>query len=135
MDIKQIDWQQALPIRHRVLWPNKAPEFSHVEGDENAIHYGVFVDGNLVSVASIFIQNNQARLRKFATLTCQQGCGFGSKLITHIIAELKGNNIDLLWCDARLSAIVFYERFGMKRFSDEFYKSGTAYVKMSVHFK
>lgn len=106
--IKKITWQETIPIRHEVLWPNKTPEFCHVEGDELAQHFGLFIDECLVSVASIYLDNGAARLRKFATLNHYQGRGYGTALLQHILEALKADGVRLFWCDARESAIGFY---------------------------
>lgn len=91
MEIRTISWQQTMPLRHKVLWPNKPPEFCHVEGDESALHFGAFIGDKLVSVASIYISSNQARLRKFATDLVYQKQGVGSSLLKHIIALLSSH--------------------------------------------
>ncbi len=46
--IDKITWQDAMPIRHQVLWANKPIEHCQVEGDEEAEHFGAFVDNVLV---------------------------------------------------------------------------------------
>jgi len=132
LNIKEIDYQTALPIRHEVLWPNKPVSFCKVEGDETAKHFGVYVKDQLVTVASIYINGTNARLRKFATLSDFQGQGLGSYLIKHIIELLKSKNIDLFWCDARKAALSFYQKLGMKQQGRDFDKSGISYIKMAV---
>jgi len=132
MDIRNIMWHEALPIRHEMLWPNKPLLFCKVEGDETASHYGVYHNDKLVSVASIYIKNRDARLRKFATLTGFQGRGIGSSLITHIMTDLNANGIESFWCDARKTAVSFYKKFGMEQQGLEFNKSGVLYFKMEV---
>jgi len=132
MDIRIIKWDEALPIRHEVLWPNKPLLFCKVDGDEVAKHYGVYLNDKLVSVASVYIEGRIARLRKFATLVEFQGCGIGSKLIKHIISELKNIGIASFWCDARKTAIGFYNKFDMEKQGVEFNKSGILYVKMQI---
>lgn len=135
MNIQSIRWQDALPIRHHVLWPNKPVSFSRVDGDEDANHYGIYSAGNLVSVASVFIEGNTARLRKFATLREFQNQGFGTKLIKHIIITLEDIGIEFFCCDARKTAVRFYHKFDMLRQGDEFDKSGVLYVKMKIQFR
>jgi len=134
MEIKQITWPQALPIRHCVLWPQKPPQFCKLVGDEIATHFGGFLNDELICVASIYSQGDVARLRKFATLPQYQGNGVGSAVITHVIAHLKQLNINRFWCDARTSASGFYERFGMNVEGPVFDKSGMEYCKMSVRW-
>lgn len=132
MKIQTITWEEALPIRHKVLWPSKPFLFCKVDGDEDAHHYGGFINDRLVCVASIYIEGNTARLRKFATIDDFQGRGFGTKLITHIIKTLKEIGVKYFWCDARSSAIHFYHKFAMSQQGNEFDKSGILYVKMKV---
>jgi ribosomal protein S18 acetylase RimI-like enzyme len=132
MNIRLITLDEALPIRHCVLWPNKPTSFCMVDGDDKASHYGAFLDNALISVASIYIDGREARLRKFATLESFQGCGIGSKLIDHIVSQLKQADVETFWCDARTTAVGFYKRFGMEVQGAEFVKSGIAYYKMEV---
>ena len=133
MDIRVIEWQDALLVRHNVLWPDKSVSFCRVEGDELASHYGVYRDGNLVSVASIYKTQGVARLRKFATLELFQGQGMGSTLIKHIMRELKEEGMISFWCDARATAVGFYEKLGMTIQGNEFNKSGVLYFKMEMN--
>ncbi|MGF1720644.1 GNAT family N-acetyltransferase [Vibrio kyushuensis] len=134
MNIQQVTWEDALPVRHHVLWPNKPIIFCKVPGDESATHYGAFINNQLVCVASIYISGDEARLRKFATLHEFQGKGIGSKVIEHAISNLKGQNIKSFWCDARTTALSFYQKFGMTVEGSEFNKSGISYYKMAVQW-
>lgn len=132
MDIRALTEEEVLPIRQQVLWPDKPAEFCQVEGDDVAAHFGVFHHDTLVSVASIYQDGRVARLRKFATLPEFQGLGFGSGLIAHIVKTLNNANVEYFWCDARVSAMGFYQQLGMEKRGDEFYKSGVLYVKMAM---
>jgi predicted GNAT family N-acyltransferase len=134
MDIRVITLDEALPIRHRVLWPDKPLSFCKVDGDDVASHYGVYLNNTLVSVASIYVEGRVARLRKFATLENFQGRGAGTQLISYIVAELKQAGIEIFWCDARTTAVGFYKNFGMEVQGAEFVKSGIGYYKMEVSF-
>lgn len=132
MNIQTITLQEALPVRHQVLWPNKPIEFCIVKGDEAGVHFGAKIDNKIVSVASIYIDNREARLRKFATYSSYQGRGIGTAILEHILNYLRNQDVDYFWCDARESAINFYQRFNMKSNGKRFYKSDVPYVKMSV---
>lgn len=135
IDIKTITIAEALPIRHRVLWPNKSISFCSVEGDDTASHYGAFIDKRLVCVASIYINNNEARLRKFATLPQYQGQRIGSRVIEHILSDLKCSDVNYFWCDARKTALSFYQRFGLCSHGEPFQKSGISYLRMSISLR
>ncbi|PTO74629.1 GNAT family N-acetyltransferase [Vibrio splendidus] len=135
MEIKQLSAIEVLPVRHQVLWPDKPMSFCMVPNDEHATHYGAFIGEQLVCVASIYIQGHETRLRKFATLPEFQGQGIGSNVIDHAISNLKDSNIQYFWCDARTTALGFYQKFGMAVEGPEFEKSGVVYYKMSVHWE
>ncbi|KXF83463.1 GNAT family acetyltransferase [Enterovibrio coralii] len=130
MDIKEIFWQETIDIRHQVLWPAEPPEFSSVEGDEDATHYGAFVGEKLVCVASVFTDGKQSRLRKFATLPDYQNRGIGKAMLNVIIESLNASDVVVFWCDARESAMGIYEGFGMKPEGERFYKADIPYFKM-----
>ncbi|MET1254921.1 GNAT family N-acetyltransferase [Aliikangiella maris] len=133
ISIKPILAEQTLMIRHRVLWPNQSIEFCRLKEDETALHFGAyFNEQQLIAVASIFIIERSARLRKFATLPEFQNQGVGSQMLRFLLNQLQQQNVDYFWCDARTEAINFYERFGLKAIGDIFYKSQVAYIKMGV---
>ena len=132
MKMRRISWQQTIPLRHRVLWPNKPLEYCHIPEDDDGLHFGVFVDDLLVCVASVYLTLNKARLRKFATDPQYQNQGIGSQLLTFIITFLKAGAVDYFWCDARESALEFYKRFDMHVCSERFFKGEVAYYKMEV---
>ncbi len=132
MDIRKISWDEALPIRHIVLWPNEPLLFCKVDEDETAQHYGVYSKNKLVCVASIYLNGRVARLRKFATLAEFQGQGIGSNIIMHILKELKKADVESFWCDARITASGFYKKFGMQQQGTTFIKSDIEYIKMVV---
>ena len=88
MDVRKISAEETLALRHRVLWPEKSIDFCRVEEDDVGLHFGAFVDGELVCVASVFVSDNVARLRKFATSPEYQGQGIGSSVLKVIILSL-----------------------------------------------
>ncbi|MBC7002195.1 GNAT family N-acetyltransferase [Photobacterium sp. BZF1] len=132
MNITEITAEETLPIRHRVLWPNESVEFCRVPDDADGLHYGVYHDGALVCVASVFVSGEKARLRKFATQPEYQGQGIGSSMIEHILKALKEKGVSLFWCDARETAGGFYRRFGMAPEGERFYKGDVPYFKMAM---
>ncbi|MGK0270416.1 MAG: ribosomal protein S18 acetylase RimI-like enzyme [Cocleimonas sp.] len=153
MQIINLQWQDTLAIRQEVLWPDKSQDFCRVEGDEDALHFGVILDYDsladkkLICVASIYpdpihVNNTDTRknnnnhkgahLRKFATLVSYQKRGIGSLVIRHIIDQLKAQNSTYLRCDTRESALAFYQRFGFTVEGSRFYKGDIPYFKMQL---
>ncbi len=134
MDIRLIKPEETVDIRHKVLWPDMPKSFCLLEDDSAGIHYGGFINDKLICVASIFIENSSARLRKFATLPDFQNSGYGSKMLKYIIQKLERDGISRFWCDARESATDFYKRFNMSINGATFYKKDVRYVVMERFF-
>lgn len=132
IEIRQVLPSETWELRHKVMWPDKPIEFVKLENDAKGLHFGVFQNGSLVSVISLFVENSEAQFRKFATDKDFQGKGYGTKLLEYVVQQAKSLKISRLFCDARTSAIGFYERFGMKVVSDVFQKSGKDYVRMEI---
>ncbi|MGV3540013.1 MAG: GNAT family N-acetyltransferase [Rufibacter sp.] len=130
IQIKNISPESTWELRHRVLWPHKPLAYVQLPEDAEGLHYGLFLDSTLVSVASIFRNGNQAQLRKFATDTQHQGQGYGSQLLGYILAQLPALHIDSLWCNARQSKTGFYQKFGFRETDTVFEKDGEHYVAM-----
>jgi len=130
MDIKEITAPETLPLRHQVLWPDLSVEDCVLADDEDGLHFGGFIEGQLICVASVFEDESTYRLRKFAVLPQMQGKGCGTKMLRHICAALKAKNVQTLWFDARKTAIPFYKRLGFEQKGADFYKRDVVYVKM-----
>jgi predicted GNAT family N-acyltransferase len=131
LEIKQIQSSETWEIRHRVMWVGKSFEDVKLPNDDAGLHFGLLRDGVLLSVVSLFIENDIAQFRKFATETEEQGKGYGAKLLEYLIQECIEKKVKILWCNARTSASGFYEKFGLKVVSDAWVKDGIEYVKMS----
>ena len=129
-EIKQITSSETLPIRHKVMWPNKPIEYVELPNDEKAKHFGLFVNGEVTSIISLFTENNEVQFRKFATLNEFQGLGYGTILLKSIIDLVKKEGVRKLWCNARVEKSKFYERFNLKTTDKKFEKGGIEYVVM-----
>lgn len=134
MTIKEVSIEQILPIRQQVMWPDKPIDFVRVPEDEDGIHFGLFVEENLVSVVSVFIHGHEAQFRKFATLEKYQGKGFGTNLLQFVFDFLEENKVNRIWCNARISKAGFYQKFGMTATAATFEKEGMEYVVMERMF-
>jgi len=130
IEIKKVSVEDILPIRHKVLWPDKPLEFVKVVGDEEGIHFGLYENSILVTIISLFAEGKSLRFRKFATLTEYQNRGLGKLMILKVIDYAQENNFERLWCDARTDALKFYERVGFKKFSEPFFKENIEYYKI-----
>ncbi|MFK7972261.1 MAG: GNAT family N-acetyltransferase [Bacteroidia bacterium] len=131
IEIRPIHARETYPLRHRVMWPKKPLDFIMLENDDEGVHFGLFKDASITSVVSIFIDGNDAQFRKFATKTSEQGNGYGSLLLRHVLAYISTKRkVEKVWCNARVDKTSFYERFGMTQTSERFTKAGIHYVIM-----
>jgi phosphoribosylformimino-5-aminoimidazole carboxamide ribotide isomerase len=132
MEIKEVQIETIWQIRKEVMYPDFNLEQVKLKDDELGQHLGLFVDNKLVSIISIFIKNNELQFRKFATLKLHQEKGYGKQLLQHVFNLAKQNNCQLIWCNARTSALGLYEKFGMKSFGETWNKNGHEFIKMRI---
>jgi phosphoribosylformimino-5-aminoimidazole carboxamide ribotide isomerase len=132
LEIKEIKPSETLDLRHRILSPNKSVDSIILIEDDAGQHFGLFQSEKIVSVISLFVENDNAQFRKFATETTEQNKGYGSILLNYIIEESIKNNVKNLWCNARLTALGFYEKFGFEVVSEKWIKNDIEYVKMEL---
>jgi len=127
IQINKISAQETFPIRLEVLRKNIPLPFEfNGDFDEDTFHLGAFENNQLIAVASFMKANNshikgeQYQLRGMATLETHQGIGAGKLMMENAFEILKELKVDCLWCNARLMAIPFYEKLGMRTFGESF---------------
>ena len=130
VSIRQISAADTWELRHRVMWPDKDLSFVKLPDDNEGLHFGLFLDGHLISVASLFVTGTRAQLRKFATWQAFQGQGYGSQLLKYILQESDNLKLTEVWCHARVDAQQLYRRFGFAGTGHRFTKENVAYEEM-----
>lgn len=133
-EIAEITAAETLRIRHEVMWPDRTIDYVKLPYDNQGQHFGLFINGQLISVISLFIENQQAQFRKFATLNVHQGKGFGSQLLQHVFFLAEQQQFKRIWCNARTDKSSYYAKFGMKETDNTFKKGGIDYVIMEKTF-
>ena len=129
-----------------MLWPDKPVSYVLLPEDDAGHHFGAFLAETSVpaAVISLFVEPlpaaetsgspaspRAARFRKFACAPSHQGRGIGSALLRHTFAAAKDElGCAVIWCDGRLETAPWYEKRGMWRFGDLFYKGPIEYVRM-----
>jgi ribosomal protein S18 acetylase RimI-like enzyme len=152
LQIVRITAEDTYKLRHEVLWPD-APLLSvQLATDSTSIHLGAYTkerpdtaaERTLVGVISIHIpepeaestsaaslnKRPEAQFRKLAVAPQWQGHGFGSRLVEQAGVVATDADARSLWCDARTSALSFYEKLGMQTEGSSFMRKGVEYVKM-----
>ena len=119
MEIRPITTEECLPLRARVLRPFHPLEDCRYPRDPEAVHFGVFEQGVLVSIVTahpdqspLFAEVNQWRIRGMATESALQSKGLGGMALAALLAWGRGQGLPMFWCNAREKAIPFYLRHG-----------------------
>lgn len=127
--IKSISAEETRELRHRILRSNQPPEACVYPGDDDGRtgHFGAFLNGTMVGVASIFCEahpdvnaNLSWRIRGMATVEAIRGQGAGAALLTACVQHAKAGNGDKIWCNARSTAAGFYGKYQFQQQGDVF---------------
>jgi GNAT superfamily N-acetyltransferase len=130
ISIKAISAAETWPIRQKVMYPDFTIEQVKLADDAKGRHLGLFVGTELTVVVSVFVENKAMQFRKLATLTGQQGKGYGRQMINFIIDLASAENLEMVWCNARLTVAPFYHQFGFEVFGEHWQRGTHAYVGM-----
>lgn len=125
--VKIVRTEDVIELRHKVLRPNQERKDCYYPGDddESTMHFATVNENQEIhGIATIYLENSdlfsdeiQYRLRGMATSPESRGKGLGVMLVKEIIKTKKQNTI---WCNARTSALGFYEKLGFEIFGEEF---------------
>ena len=129
--VEEIGVSDTHDLRRRVLRPGAPVERLTYAGDavEGAFHLGLRQGDRLVAVGTFFPEARgerpAARLRGMAVEPALQGTGAGRVLLTAGIERLRTEGYDLLWAQARDTALGFYERIGFRVVGDGYLTADT----------
>lgn len=104
-------------LRQQVLRAGRTKgEFSYPD-DPAITHLAVLVGSRAVSCATTFPEPcgeepNAWRIRGMATDPQWQGRGYGRALLAEAAARAQAAGVALLWCNARVPALGFYQECG-----------------------
>lgn len=125
--IEQIRHELTWKLRQKVLYTEKKLQEMAIDEDAEGYHFGAFKDNVLVGVVSLFNNKGNFQFRKIAVDPEVQHMGIGSALLNHITAFAQNEGGVMLWCNARLAAIPFYQKHGFAHTGKLFSKNGFDY--------
>jgi len=117
---------EVVPLRHQVLRPGLPRETAIFAGDHDAStrHFAALIGTRVVCCASLMTSAWEGepawQLRGMATAPELQGTGLGAILLRHIDSFVLAHPPRMLWCNARLAAVGFYQKSGWIVCSDQF---------------
>ena len=127
LHIEQIRPELTWRLRQEVLYPSEPLYAMKMDEDSHGLHFGAFYNERLVSVVSLFQSGNSFQFRKFAVLPNMQGKGVGNALLQYIINFAKAQGGQRIWCNARSTAVKFYQKAGFVTTGQTFAKQGFDY--------
>ncbi len=129
VEIKQIKAKDTQDIRHRVLRPEQPESNAIYPNDdlEGTFHLGAFENDVLIGVASFYPEKSavimvadQYRIRGVAAERGMRLKGVGSALLATGETEIWNRGAEIIWCNARIVAVGFYEKHGYRRVGKSF---------------
>lgn len=125
--VKPVPRDDLLDLRNRVLRPGKPRAAAYFPGDDlpRTRHYGALRDGRVVGCASFMWSELDGQpawqLRAMASDPDCKGQGVGRVLLETALSDVtRDSGVRQFWCNARVSALGFYEKLGWTICSDEF---------------
>lgn len=132
------EYKKALELRFRVLRQPLGLQFTTAElkKDKADIHFGLF-EGNKIVACLILSENEKGRMkmRQVAVEQNMQGKGYGKELSQAAEDYALQLGFNTMFCNARKSAVPFYERLGYNIVSDEFSEIGLPHYIMEKRLR
>ena len=135
MRIQVVDAERTRPLRRAVLRPGWAADAPmHGDDDPAAVHLALVEDGTVVSTCLLLPKPFPRRpgepdawqLRGMATQPERRSQGLGARLLAAAVETARSRGGRVLWCEARTSAMPFYERHGFAADGPEYLHAETA---------
>ena len=127
--IQKIASTETYPVRHIVLRAGKPIESCQFQGDEleTTNHFGYYINNQIIGVISIFEINNKQflvqksfQIRGMAVLPSFQKQGIGEALVKESEKFCTTQKANLIWFNARTTAVGFYQKIGYEIVGTEF---------------
>jgi predicted GNAT family N-acyltransferase len=137
---RRVAVEEILPLRHRILRAGLPFETACFDGDHDATarHYAAVSGDEPACCLSLMRSEWEGRpawqLRGMATAEGLQGRGLGRRLLEMAVAEARHDEPGrVFWCNARTSAVGFYEKLGWRVRSEPFdVPTAGPHVKMAL---
>ena len=127
------DYWKLVQLRDKVLREPLDLMFSEEELflESSQIHMGCFEEEQAAASLSIVkLENGNLKIRQVCVHPFAQGKGLGKKLAAFSESWATENNFKILECNARETAIPFYESMGYQKVGDQFSELAIPHFKM-----
>ena len=134
LSVREIGAEDTHALRRAVLRAANPDADVHFPQDDDpaSFHLGAFADGALVGIATFTPAATPHRqgapawqLRGMAVAPTHQGRRVGAAIIAEAIDAVRRRGGTVLWCNARDTALGFYEKLGFSVLGDGFVTGST----------
>jgi GNAT superfamily N-acetyltransferase len=125
--VEQVSAEVTFALRQQVLRPHQTIEQMALPGDHDtdSAHFAAIDDdddGRIVGTGSVrreappwpTDEGTSWRLRGMATAEDRRSQGIGAEILAAVFDHVRSHGGGLLWCNARIPAVPFYRRAGLK---------------------
>lgn len=123
--VRIADADEVRPLRMAVLRPGLPVAPSDYDERPDTRHVAAIVGGEVVGCASVFPspyydEPKAWQLRGMAVSGALQGAGIGAQVLLGAVDVVRDAGAPLLWANARVTALGFYERLGFEVVGEEY---------------
>ena len=128
---------RAFEIRTTVfIQEQNVPENMEFDSyDQSAWHALAHLGNKCIGTARLNIANQSGKIGRMAVLSQYRRVGIGRHLIGSLIKFGQSHGINKFTLNAQVSAIQFYEKYGIEVNGNVFQDAGIAHQKMILNFK
>ncbi|MES2377993.1 MAG: GNAT family N-acetyltransferase [Bacteroidota bacterium] len=128
--IEQIRPELTWRLRRDVMYPDQNISEMKMPEDNDGYHFAAFNEKYIIGVISLFHKGTDFQFRKFAVANDEQGKGTGTILLSYVLDFAIAMGAKRIWCNSRVTAIGFYQRFGMVQTGKTYSNIGIDYEVM-----
>ena len=127
------DYKQALALRYKMLREPLGLHFTpaELEKDLHDLHFGLFLENEIAACLTLTVcEGRRMKMRQVATAATLHGKGYGRQLNEAAENFARSEGFKTMFCNARKTAVPFYQRLGYAVVSEEFLEVGIPHFVM-----
>ncbi|MGA9468478.1 MAG: GNAT family N-acetyltransferase [Exiguobacterium marinum] len=127
-ELTTIELYRLLALRTEIFVVEQNCPYQEIDGkDEQAIHYWIEEDGEIVSALRVLTEASPVAIGRVVTKATHRGKGYSRTLMD---AAIKDFGHETLYLQAQTYVEPFYASFGFKRTSEIYNEDGIPHVDM-----